>query len=88
VLLRWFVPEVRQLLRGAYEFGVSAAALHNWVRQDRIDRGEISGLTSLESVELARASMRIRELELEVEILRRPSKILEVGHHDPKEFTR
>jgi hypothetical protein len=30
-LLRWFVPEVRQLLRGAYELGVSAAALHNWV---------------------------------------------------------
>jgi transposase-like protein len=53
--------EVKQLLRGAYELGVSAAALHNWVRQDRIDRGEISGLTSRESVELARASMRIRE---------------------------
>jgi hypothetical protein len=64
-LLRWFVPEVRQLLRGAYELGVSAAALHNWVRQDCIDLGEISGLTSRESVELARASMRIRELELE-----------------------
>jgi hypothetical protein len=34
--------------------------------------------------------MRIRELELEleVEILRGASKILEVGHHDPKEFTR
>ena len=54
----------------------------------RIDRGEISGLTSRESVELARASMRIRELEMEVEILRRASKILKVGHHDPKEFTR
>ena len=43
--LRWFVP-VRQSLRGAYELGVSAAALHNWVRQDRIDREEIPGLTS------------------------------------------
>jgi hypothetical protein len=49
-LLHWFVPVVRQALRGAYELGVSAAALHNWVRQDRIDRGEISGLTSLESM--------------------------------------
>jgi transposase-like protein len=87
-LLHWFVPEVRQLLRGAYELGVSAATLHNWVRQDRIDRGEISGLTSRESVELARASMRIRGLELEVKILRRASKIFEEGHHDPKEFTR
>jgi transposase-like protein len=78
----------KTITQTAYELGVSAAALHNWVRQDRIDRGEISGLTSRESVELARASMRIRELELEVEILRRASKILEVGHHDPKEFTR
>jgi len=57
-----------------------------------IDWGEISGLTSPGSVELGRAKRRIRELELEleleVEILRRASKILEVGHHDPKEFTR
>ena len=54
----------------------------------RIDRGEISGLTSPESVELTRAKRRIRELEMEVEILRRASKALKVGHHDPKEFTR
>jgi transposase-like protein len=79
---------VKTITQTAYELGVSAAALHNWVRQDRIDRGEISGLTSRESVELARAKRRIRELELEVEILRGASKILEVGHHDPKEFTR
>jgi len=79
---------VRQSLRGAYELGVSAAALHNWVRQDRIDREEIPGLTSRESAELARAKKRIRELELEVEILRRASKFLEVGQHDPKGFTR
>jgi hypothetical protein len=41
-LLRWFVPVI-QSLKGAYELGVSAAALLNWVRQDRIDRGEIGG---------------------------------------------
>ncbi len=52
-------PVVRQSLRGAYELGVSAAALHNWVRQDHIDQGEISDLTSRESVELARAKRRI-----------------------------
>jgi transposase-like protein len=51
----------KTITQTAYELGVSAAALNNWIRQDRIDRGEISGLTSLESVELARASMRIRE---------------------------
>jgi transposase-like protein len=54
----------KTITQTAYELGVSAAALHNWVRQDRIDRGEISGLTSLESVELARAKRRIRELPM------------------------
>jgi transposase-like protein len=78
----------KTITQTAYELGVSAAASHNWVRQDRIDRGEIPGLTSRESVELARAKRRTRELELEVEILRRASKIFEVGHHDPKVFTR
>jgi transposase-like protein len=51
----------KTITQTAYELGVSVTALNNWIRQDRIDRGEISGLTSLESVELARASMRIRE---------------------------
>ena len=67
-----------------------AVALFNWVRQDRIDKGEISGLTSRESAELARAKRRIRELELEleVEILRRTSKILGADLSDPIGFTR
>jgi hypothetical protein len=60
--------------------------LNNWVRQDRVDRGGIPGVSSRGSVEIARAKKQIRELE--VEIFRRASKILEVGHHGPKEFTR
>jgi transposase len=78
----------KTITQTAYELGVSAGALHNWIHQDRIDRGEIPGLTSRESAELARAKKRIRELELEVEILRRASKILGAGHYDPKGFTR
>jgi transposase len=72
----------------AYDLGVSAATLHKWVRQDRIDRGVLPGLTSRENAELARAKKRIRELELEVEILRRASKNLEQAQRDPKGFTR
>jgi transposase len=78
----------KTITQAAYELGISAAALHNRVRQYRIVRGEIPGVTSWESAELARAKKRIQELELEVEILRRASKILGTGHHDPKGFTR
>jgi transposase-like protein len=38
----------------AAELGVSAAAIRNWVRQDQIDRGERPGVTTPESIELAR----------------------------------
>jgi transposase len=42
---------------------VSAAAIHSWVRQDQIDRGERPGITTPESIELAKAKKRIRQLE-------------------------
>ena len=72
----------------AAELGVSAGSLHGWVRQDRIDRGEIAGTTTVENVELSRARKRIRELETEVEILRRANVLLGEGKPDPKGFTR
>jgi len=58
------------------------------VRQDRIDRDELAGISTYESVELKRANRRIRELEMEVEILRRVSKILGKDGANPKGFTR
>ena len=35
----------------AVELGVSAAAIYNWVRQDQIDRGERSVITTPESID-------------------------------------
>lgn len=35
----------------AIELGISAAALHKWVRQDQVDRGERTGLTTTGSVQ-------------------------------------
>ncbi|KAB2584836.1 hypothetical protein BS297_13525 [Rhodococcus erythropolis] len=32
----------------AIEFAISAAALHKWVRQDQVERGERAGLTTTE----------------------------------------
>lgn len=75
----------RPISRVAVELGVSEGGLHNWVRQDRIDRGEIAGVTTSENAELQRARRRIRELELQVEILTKASAgILGRGATAPK----
>ena len=78
----------RPISRVAVELGISEGGLHNWVRQDRVDRGELSGITTAESAELSRAKRRIRELELEVEILRKASAFLTEDRPHPKGFTR
>jgi len=67
---------------------MSAACLHNRVHQDNIDRGEIPGVTTRESAELTCAKRRIRELEMEVEILRCAFKILGQDGTHLKGFTR
>ena len=78
----------KPITRAAAELGISQGYLHNWVRQDRIDRGEIKGISTKESAELTRANRRIRELETEVEILKRASKFLGEDKPHPKGFTR
>lgn len=59
----------KPITTAAIELGISAAALHKWVRRDQVDRGERPGLTTTESVQLPKANKRIRQLEAEVEIL-------------------
>ena len=78
----------KTITRTAEELGVIQAALHGWVRQDKIDRGELPGISTTEGAELKKAKRRIRELEMEVEILRRASKILGDERPYPKGFTR
>ncbi len=53
--------------RTATDLGITDTCLYGWVKQDRIDRGEIPGISSVESRELRKAERRIRELEDEVE---------------------
>jgi len=43
----------KHITTAAVELGVSAVTIHNWVRQDQIDRGERSGMAMPESIELA-----------------------------------
>ncbi len=72
----------------AADLGITDTCLYNWVKQDRIDRGEIPGVTTGESRELRKAKRRIRELETEVEILRRANTILGTEARLPKGSTR
>jgi transposase len=72
----------------AHELDISESCLHNWLKQDRIDRGERPGLNSREHADLVAAKRRIRQLETELEILREASTIYEELKGDPKERSR
>lgn len=72
----------------ATELGVSEATVYRWRGQDRVDRGEQPGLSSLERVELAHARRRIRELETELEITRKASALFAEDEVRPKGSTR
>lgn len=78
----------KQVKQTAYELGISAGCLHEWLRQDRIDRGEIAGKTTSESAELRAARKRIRELETELAIVRQAAKFLDQDKPHPKGSTR
>jgi|SRR5665213_127297 len=67
----------KTITRTAEELGVSQAALHGWVHQDKIDRGELPGVSTKEGAELKKAKRRIRELEIREAII--PATIVSVA---------
>lgn len=66
----------------ATELGIHPVTLSKWVKQDRVDRGELPGVTTIESAELRAARRRIRELETELVIIRQAAKFL--GEEPPR----
>lgn len=69
--------KVAQLVR---TFGMTEATIYNWLRQERIDRGEIAGTSTDMALELAAARRRIRQLETELAVSRRVNEVfLEQG---------
>ena len=50
----------------AQQLGVTGQTIYNWRNQDLVDRGLRPGVSPAESVELAAARKRIRELETEL----------------------
>jgi transposase len=59
----------RPVRRVARELGMSSETLRNWLKQDRIDQGELEGLTSTEREELRRLRREVAELKLERDLL-------------------
>lgn len=55
----------------AKELGVVEQTLGNWVRQERIDRGEKEGTTSDVRAENARLSRENKQLRLERDLLKK-----------------
>lgn len=78
----------KQVKQTAYDLGISAGCLHEWIKQDRVDRGELPGRTTTESAELRAAHKRIRELETELVIIRQAAKFLGEDRPPPTGSTR
>jgi transposase len=61
----------RPIAEIARELGVYDSTLGNWVRQDRIDRGEQDGLTSDEQARLRALERENAKLRMERDLLKR-----------------
>jgi len=61
----------------AYDLGISDQTIYAWRRQDRIDRGEVPGLTTGEKAVLAAAKKRIAQLETELAVAQRAVEVLQ-----------
>ena len=72
----------------AATFTVSEATVYNWLKQDRIDRGEVEGLSTDQAVELAAAKRRIRQLETELAVSRKVNEVFLNQDLAPKASTR
>jgi transposase len=61
----------RPIAQVADEMGIYDSTLGNWVKQDRIDRGEREGLTTDERARLRELERENAQLRMERELLKR-----------------
>lgn len=76
---------VKQL---AATFAVSEATVYNWTKQEKIDRGEIEGVSTDQAIELMAAKRRIRQLETELAVARKVNEVFLNQDLAPKACTR
>ena len=69
----------RRVAEVAATVDVPEGTLYRWVRQERIDRGELAGTSTSETAELRAARRRIAELESELAIVKRASALFDKG---------
>ncbi len=89
-MLRSYAPQFRAMVieqvRSGRQVAEVVAALEvpestvfRWVRQDKIDRGELAGTSTAESAELRAAKRRIAELQAELATVKRATELFEEG---------
>ncbi|MGC2484879.1 MAG: transposase [Acidimicrobiales bacterium] len=61
----------RTIAEAARELGVVEQTLGNWVRQEKVERGEREGLTSAERAEMAQLRRENRQLREERDLLKK-----------------
>jgi putative transposase len=71
------LDEGRTVRDVAASLGIAGSCLHRWRRQQRIDQGQVCGISGADRSELAAAKQRIRDLEEGVKILRKAAAAVE-----------
>lgn len=69
-------------------FGMTQATIYNWLKQERVDRGEETGETTDQQLELAAAKRRIKQLETELAVARKVNEVFLREGISPKGSSR